>query len=406
MASSLNLAVMPGGYTPASHPHSARKARETAVFIFSIALFAGSYLYLLDTLKAPAFALFIVATAGLFIVGVSKKDVPKTTNQPKLPLIIVGLFWYVSLFAALWNRDAEIAAGATFVFSFYVVARLVMRRPKALDAVVSAFFFTTTAVIVASVVVQIPTIGGSYAGVFNNPNALGGVLATFATALIARAMTVSGVRRSWYVIAIMAIAILTLLTRNRAAIGAIVACFAIVLALWLPTAAFRLRSLVLLMAACVTLPFILSYVWPTVIQPVADKFLYNEGTEGGVTSGRSDIWMAYLSQSTLLGRGRDILDMYEHAAHNTYISLIAQFGWIAGLLFLFFVLTQLVQTWILRHRSPSGYLAFMSVLTFLILSLTEGMLMKSTMFTMLLFASVPAISKDDTDRRGKTGHLQ
>lgn len=372
--------------------------RDTATYLLSIALFAGSYLYLIEALKAPAYALLALGLAGFAILGLRREGDLQEVLPPRTPLIIACAFWYASIFAAIWNTDLEIAAGATYVFAFFLAAYSAMRRSGALEAATRAFILTSAAVVAASLAVQLPSLGGSYQGVFDNPNALGGVLATFAAVLIARGMRANGRKWSMYVLAIAFITILTLLTRNRSAIGAVLACLGIVLILWLPSVTTRVRSMVLLLVALAASPFLFQPIWDAVVLPVVDKIQYNASAQGGITSGRADIWSAYLEQSALMGRGRDVLDRFVHAPHNTYVSLIAQFGWIAGLLFLGLVLHLVAQGWLLRKRVADGYLAVMSALTFLILSMTEGMLMKSTMFTMLIFACSPlTVSKARTD---------
>lgn len=361
------------------------------VFAFSFILFIGSYLYLLEDLKPYAIGLFLVGLAGFAWMAILSVIDGRPILRPRPLLWTAFAFWLISMLSGLLNLDPQVIAGATFVFLLYVTAMTVMRDPRAVRGALQAFLWSSGLVVLASLAKQLPSPGGSWQGVFDNPNAMGGVLATFTAVLIARAMDVSGAKRLAYVGGVVVLLGLTFLTRNRGALTAIGTCLVVALLVWLPSVLRSLKAIFWFAVACFTAPVALYFAWPYVVQPVLDKIAYKEGIKEGVTGDRIYIWQDYLSEASFFGGGRSALDNHALAAHNTYISLIAQYGWMAGIIFVLFVIGLLVYCYMKRNEIYTKYLPLMSVLSFAILGGTEGMMMKSSMFVIFLFPTGPLL---------------
>lgn len=109
----------------------------------------------------------------------------------------------------------------------------------------------------------------------------------------------------------------------------------------------------------------------------------------GITANRADYWIETLNNSSLFGGGSIFFrDVVERSAHNTFFSILGIFGWIPLLIFLtwLFHLTLKSFKLVIRHKSAYDLFPFFMIMSFITLSMGEGMLMKLSMIAM--FASI------------------
>jgi len=254
--------------------------------------------------------------------------------------------------------------------------------------------------------------GFSNKGIFYNPNSLGismAMLFSFIFAIflgdIFSKRKLSFLKISIYFILIIGSILLLLLSLSRTSI---ISCM--------------LLSLILLMIPVYKL-FILSYdkmkihmlkrfillllmfVFVIVILMKIDSytelssnlFIKFEYTmeHGDLLQKRGDIWSLTFSEWTLFGHGRKYFkEIYEIGAHNTFISLLGQFGLLPTIIFVLFIIWAIKNCFLFSMKQIGenifSFLPISQVLIFSLLSIGEGTMMTLCMYT--LFATLGAIN--------------
>lgn len=117
---------------------------------------------------------------------------------------------------------------------------------------------------------------------------------------------------------------------------------------------------------------------------------------GDVTAGRTYIWEKTINDAGLFGNGNDYFaNNIEIGAHNTFISIIGQFGWIPSIIFLLFLIYCFFTA--INHIKYSDekykYLPLLLVVNFFAMSMTEVMIFTLSMVAM--FLSVGSINRKE-----------
>src|SRR5699024_1780972 len=119
---------------------------------------------------------------------------------------------------------------------------------------------------------------------------------------------------------------------------------------------------------------------------------YIKAQTGSLTSGRDGIWSRTLSESSLFGGGRDFFSLEVGiAGHNTFVSLLGQYGYIPTILFLLFCLIILLYSFaylVSKKDVPYRYLPFLITVSFFLFSTMESMVYKTPMIALFIFAGL------------------
>lgn len=239
----------------------------------------------------------------------------------------------------------------------------------------------------------------SYQGIFYNPNSLGIYSSMSCVLIISNALT-SKKNRLLKSLLILATFILTITTSSRTSILAIILAFSILGLVFLArehnalAKVFKTKNIFLVLVAVIVL-----------YKPVGDIYtksivrkINTKSGQGNMTSGRSEVWIKLYDKFSFSGSGRDYMDGINvdaiKSAHNTYISMLAQNGWIAGIAYLLFWLILLYESMkITRYKMILyRYLPLSAILLFCFLALGEGMNAKSPMF--VAFMLIQAARRD------------
>ncbi|HBO4566604.1 TPA: polysaccharide polymerase, partial [Acinetobacter baumannii] len=72
-------------------------------------------------------------------------------------------------------------------------------------------------------------------------------------------------------------------------------------------------------------------LWEEIEDIFVKKVMYKMDDGGGVTGGRNEVWDAIIDNSLMFGHGRfsPHLEYFDLAAHNTFLSIYDQFGWLS-----------------------------------------------------------------------------
>jgi O-antigen ligase len=356
------------------------------VILYFILIFISSYLYV-TPLQPQSFILYALACGALIAAAPFQQG--SKIGRPLATLVFL-CFIAAAVLSCWVNSNATSAVGTLFLGCLYFVAGNYARNPRNLKRISIAFFSATIAICLATLIYSRPESGISYAGIFVNPNSTGGVFATFGAIALAHFLGENSRKRLAYaLLAAFAIGIV-LLTRSRGSLASLGLCVAIV---WFVMA---YRSVVSFRQARIFVGLNLAGIvgawllWPVLVVPLLEKVYFKTFDRGDVTDGRYDLWSYYLSESVAMGRGRDFLLGETRGAHNTFISITVQYGWIAGIAFLLFCIIMLWRAYRFAKidQSKLRYLPLFACLSFLSLSMIEGMMMKSAMLVMFFMLPV------------------
>jgi hypothetical protein len=329
--------------------------------------------------------------------------------------VLFYFFLLASCISALINADTELMLGAVFMgllfFSLFITF-------PSLSGWKSNEIVYKAVVIVHIPIIFIPLVEGlgnpPYMGIFDNGNSFGIACLTLFAAVISKAThslfqyVFKGIKISkrlfiYYFISIPSLLVLTMYSGSRTsfitAVTILLTSFGLIMMSFIKRAtkrqfgrAFRLSLLM----------FVLAFIAFTVF-PIKEKFeqiiLYKFRLKSDdILSERGFIWESALNNANAFGHGRDYFSGFEHGAHNTFISLLGQYGWVPTLLFILILVLFLIQS--LRYsfkaiNDPYRFLPLMMLITFLLLSNGEGMLFKGPMIS--AFAAIGAatvLSKD------------
>lgn len=255
-----------------------------------------------------------------------------------------------------------------------------------------------------------------YQGIFYNPNSFGTVLATLYGAFLAYfcGLLASNQERNVahrvqlvlvYISMILSV-VGVLLSNSRTSF---LTCAVVTLAaiyVYMPGikgSVMRRRDLKVIAVA--TIVGAISFVIGLIIevrtrllaQTIIEKFI-RKAARGDVLAYRDHVWSLTISQARLFGGGRSFFYDVGVGAHSSYISLLGQYGWVTMILFIVFVVLCIVLAlrYAKAHRYTDKYasLPLIFLLSFVTMSVTEGMFLKVSMFLAFLgagFASLQAV---------------
>lgn len=117
-----------------------------------------------------------------------------------------------------------------------------------------------------------------------------------------------------------------------------------------------------------------------------------KASSGDVLAHRGDVWTTTINEAGLFGQGEKFFtNTIGLGAHNTFIGILGEYGWILLILFMFLLLFMFVTSFryaISNINDKYKYLPLMMFVSFVTLSMGEGMLFKLSMIAM--FFSVGA----------------
>ncbi|MCH5339949.1 MAG: hypothetical protein J1E01_00645 [Acetatifactor sp.] len=220
----------------------------------------------------------------------------------------------------------------------------------------------------------------NYTGMFYNLNSLGGIYCCFLTYFIATIS--SNKNRKGLKIACLIISIFMVVVSSSR--GAFVSSAA-VFALWVLLEIYQNGHMSVKRAwMMLVIIFIMAGIYKfTPLHTIIDNSIVSKFVRkaNDTTSGRIDIWRVVWEERTLFGHGRNYFDAFRWGAHNTFVSLLGQYGIMGAFSYIGLFLTFLMESF--KHfKNNKDYAPLLFVICFLSLSMIEGMLMKIHMFLM------------------------
>lgn len=386
-----------------------------SLLLFLIMFFSSYYM----AFSPARFITVLVSVLAILYFIALKKNL---IDYKPVSFIVIILFTFSSFISAIKNSDLELLFGAISIFVLYILLSIILPNlytQKLIPKVQNGILYSHLLLLLISFSVS-KGVSYPFKGLFANPNSMGILLTTLNVVLIsvfwqkiynrhltaARSYTQSFIPLT---ISILLIFYLTVQTGSRTSILITLIILSSPLPLFLIQMIARkglvktlLASFLFIITALITWLLIkLTPLYTSLIDIFYYKF-YLKSQIGSVTSGRDTIWAETLSKSSFFGGGRDFFaNQIGIAGHNTFISIIGQYGYIPAILFLIFcvvVFVHSVRYMLIKDANEYRYLPFMLVSSFLIFSMAESMMYKTPMITLFVFAGLiskysPLVSK-------------
>ena len=246
-----------------------------------------------------------------------------------------------------------------------------------------------------------------YEGIFSNPNACGGAAATMCaiscSCFMSNVISDEKQSRRRVILSLICLGLgvfMALISTSRTSVVTIGILFFAMTVLLLRRGSTRKNTgkVLAIIFALVIVGFILYRFTPlhSYMGSVLDKFT---AKEDDTLSGRGKNWEAILENAKWFGNGENI----RMAAHNTYLSLLGQYGILSGVLWALYVLIGLIRSVIWAWSKEEHIMKFLPVFSyvcFVSTSLTEGMMLKTIMLLCVFSEAVM-----DNKYRPPTGEL-
>ena len=139
------------------------------------------------------------------------------------------------------------------------------------------------------------------------------------------------------------------------------------------------------------------FLWGEIKDIFVKKVIYKMDNGGGVTGGRDEVWSAIFDNSLMFGHGRysPHLEYFDLAAHNTFLSIYDQFGWLSCIFFIVSILLMILSFFSQNNLQKYGVTPFFILFGFLFLSISESMINKTIMFCFLMIINLSSFNKRD-----------
>ena len=369
-------------------------------FLFLIISFVyillGTF-YSIDVFKPVVLFLFIFFLVINILLVVRSVVFKKIIINNKI-MFVLFLFSFISMvFSCIYNMSIELFLGVLnflFLFLFFSLHYSKYKIYQIFDISIKSLFILLTFLNFISGF-SIP-----FKGIFSNPNSLGGLYATIS--LIGSGVFIDkykDVGKTDYFILIIIIMslIFSLLSNSRIAFVLSVICFIFAVVIRFgnfikvvnKNIFFNYKRLLIILSIFFGIFFLVKLNFQYISDIFLSKFFYKLDNDN-FSAGRSEVWQSILDNMSIFGHARHSLHLESLglAAHNTFMSILDQFGYISAL---FFILGCSVCLMIYAKFSvirKYGYLPFFIVIGFVSMSISESMINKTIMFCLLMILNL------------------
>lgn len=382
------------------------------VLISMVSLFLSGSLYTTDNFRFLQPYLLIGSCSIILIIALVTK-----IDKIRLDLtafILFLIFVFLSIISSVIHSSFELLSGVLVLLFIYI--SLIVLLPN--------FRFKVEKFIIPSLMIgHIPIIlfpllfmemkTRSYSGIFYNPNSFGVVVVVLFATILAKftfilenhfmGLQIKKIKIWGYTLTLSICFFLIIISSSRtsalAAILLLVTCMFFLFKKSYKNSKIQLKyakkfaSLVMLLLFLIVPVLMFTPISDLIFESLIEKFIRKSND---ILDGRLYVWYRTISEIQIFGHGRDYFTTLGLGAHNTFISILGQYGLLPLLFFILFLGRILRNSLkILRFRTDENkYLAFISIFLFLILSMAEGMMLKTSM--LLMFSTAGFITKADS----------
>jgi hypothetical protein len=352
--------------------------------------------------------------AGLVLITIL--FVLELVNKKKFQIdvslaILFTLFTVSNLISVIVNAESALILSAVQYYVIYLVLVVFVSNIAnvyTLKYLTISILFSHIYFLIYSIVKE-PNIILPYKGIFDNPNTFGIVLATLFT--VSYSLFLYSLRKIEKLIyAFLSIISLVFIlysgSRTSFLCSTIIIFLSLIIAYirWIIDKKYHIRFKALFKSIIIFLVGIVVFrlfIYDLFINTIYNKFLIKYHS-GDVLDYRTYIWQTTIKEGKLFGHGSSyFVDRFQLGSHNTFISILGQFGWISLTLFILIICSIFIQTLkysILTYKyNRYADIPFLLCCTFLLLSMTEIMLMKSIMLSMFISIAIAIRGHKNSD---------
>ncbi len=383
--------------------------------VLFIAIFLSSLLYMNNSFNRYFIFGFVILIPMILFM---KKNF-KLKIKSNL-IVLYSMYFLFGGISSLKNQDIELLLGALFMFVIFLTLSIIIpsgiESQKYLEVISRSVLWSHLPIIFIPLLVQGLSI--PYKGIFNNGNSFGIAIVMVFCIFSAKLFSYMDDfvfhkankfvnRNTIFIFVFLAILfVLGIYSGSRTATITnitilLVNSFNMVLK---SIKKLRRKSLRRLTKSIITV--LLSLLILFVFTPIKDIFLnvfinkfIIKINQGNILSYRQFIWIETIKDATLFGNGRDyFVNTLDVGAHNTFISLLGQYGWATVIIFMIIVLIAFKHSF--KYSSEefdsNKYLPISIWVSFFMLSMGEGMLLKVNMIAMICIIGITKFKASTT----------
>lgn len=379
--------------------------------VASLLMLSGAF-YSIEFLKVISLAIFGICLCVFFILILGKKNTLLNMDAGTFILFISSFL--ILLVSSVLNSAIDLFFGI-LLYIFLVVNFCSFHVDKYcfqfFDSPIKLVFIVITILNIINNDFSIP-----FKGIFSNPNSLGGIYATLAfisTGILLDKVTNNEkeqIKIDYYLLIIIILSIIfTLISNSRISFFSAILCFILLgICFFIQGLNFSfnknklymirikislLRKMMIILFPIFSIIFILR---DDIENIFIRKILYKayDSTEG-ITDGRYEVWKIIIDNSSILGHGRysPHLEYLNLSAHNTFFSIYDQFGWLGCVSFSIVILVVIFNICKPNNIKRYGMTPVFICLSFLLLSISESMINKTSFFCLLMVTNLNSFKK-------------
>lgn len=358
------------------------------IFTISVVLFIISGLTIrIESISHFSNLLFILGGLTPLILSIFMEK-NKTLFKIDSLLIIYIIFILFSIFSSLINQDLNSFKSILKLLVLYLFTVVVVYNNQALLHPKRLINYSLIAFILISfysiIEEPIDNLLIVYSGVFDNSNSLGMLGATMVAVSIIAIQQKSGIFQ-YVSISILALSLFfIILSGSRTAFLTVLGLVLILISYYIYTLLikskikqfkFRYVAIGLSIIFIIIIGINNDEVNVALDNNIIEKF---NRKSGDITSSRTEIWEIIISDAGFIGKGSSyIRDKIGLAAHNSFLSIMIEYGWLSGGIYMFFWLMVMIKSFKISFNNRD-LLPVMLVSNFILLSTMEVLTVHSS----------------------------
>jgi len=377
---------------------------SSALYALAILLLFSGVFYSIEFMKLFSLVTFSLSIFLFILFPFLRKKTPLSLDFNGYVFLLFILSFFVMLASAILNKSLDLFVGI-LLFMLVVINFSIFKFGKTIydffDIPIKLLFWVITLLNI-SFGVSIP-----FNGAFSNPNSLGGVYAMISFiatgVLLDKTFNSDGKKIDYILLVIVLLStVFTLISNSRISFISSCLCLLSIFSYYLYNSfnsrgGLRVKISFFKKMIGVFFLGLLSIVllWGEIKDIFIKKVLYKIDDGGGVTGGRNDVWGAIFDNSLIFGHGRNSphLDYFDLAAHNTFLSIYDQFGWLSCILFIISIFLMFINFFSKNNLKIYGITPFFILFGFVFLSISESMINKTIMFCFLMLINLSSFEK-------------
>ena len=343
--------------------------------------------------------LIVGSTILIFLLSIRKKRSEFTISFTKLD-IMYYFFLMFCLQSSFFHGEFFKIYTTIQYFLYYLIFVICFRNVESYSIYLRAFLSAQVIVLLVSYY-ESPIVLGltSYKGIYINPNTFG-MFAAMLCILSVGLLLINLKKKNKKIHITLLISLfvmsfyLVMISASRTALLGVVLSLSVVFLSFsmsfllynkLTLNTFRKLLVGTIIISIIIIIIVKSPIYIAFENNIISKFV-DKGSN--LTSGRTGIWLEYLSNTTFFGtKANYLFRLVGYSAHNSFIDILGQFGIFAGIFYFIFWLWALFKSFIFcvsnYKKDTFSIIALLSVSLFVIMSTMETLINAPTMYLAL-----------------------